>query len=218
MYIQYIYIYIYENKINIYSLNITYINKFIMTDLTNARRKQPSLIAKCVQDHFLGELVNSMLRRSNNNNNNNGGNNSNVNNNGDSIVPVDVAVGNIESIGFQVGQRIVESRSRNAKMMADTMQVFRFICKDFWSYIFQKQVTRLKSNHFDTYVIIDDDFAWLKNVAPVGAVDFDVEVLKFLVFPCGLIRGALSNLGVSCTVNAECDELPKVKFTVKCLV
>ena len=50
-----------------------------MTDLTNARRKQPSLIAKCVQDHFLGELVNSMLRRSNNNNNNNGGNNSNVN-------------------------------------------------------------------------------------------------------------------------------------------
>ena len=47
--------------------------------------------------------------------------------------------------------------------------------------------------------------------------DFDVEVLKFLVFPCGLIR-ALSNLGVSRTVNAECDELPKVKFTVKCLV
>ena len=53
-----------------------------MTDLTNARRKQPSLIAKCVQDHFLGELVNSMLRRSNNNNNNNnGGNNNNSNSN-----------------------------------------------------------------------------------------------------------------------------------------
>ena len=51
-------------------------------------------------------------------------------------------------------------------------------------------MTRLKSITSDTYVILDDDFSWIKNIAPVGSVDFDAEVLKFLVL-CGLIRGAL---------------------------
>jgi hypothetical protein len=190
-----------------------------MEDLTVAKNRKPTLIAQSLQDHFLGALVNSMLRRTSDNSSvNNSEENNNNNDSNKNVVPVDVAVSKLESIGFQVGQKIVESRCRNAKMMADTMELIHFICKDFWSYIFQKKATRLKTNHFDTYVIIDDNFAWLKNVAPVGAIDFDVEVLKFLVFPCGLIRGALSNLGVSCTVNAECNELPKVKFTVKCLV
>ena len=181
-----------------------------MTDLVSGKRKEPPMIARCLQDHFIAELVNYMLRRRDSN--------SSDGEQSGTVDPLDVAVSKLESMGFQVGQKLVESRARNAKPMTDTMQVFRFICKDFWSYLFQKQVTRLKSNHFDTYVILDDDFSWIKNITPVGSVDFDAEVLKFLVFPCGLIRGALSNLGVSCTVNAECDEHPKVKFTVKCLV
>lgn len=34
-------------------------------------------------------------------------------------------------------------------------------------------------------------------------------------FPSGLIRGALSGLGVVAAVSAEVSELPKVQFTIK---
>ncbi len=81
-----------------------------MSQQPNKARNGETLIAKCLQDHFLGELVNSMLRRSDRGKNNN----NNVNNSSGNIVsksnkrdvPVDVAVGNLESMGFQVGQKL----------------------------------------------------------------------------------------------------------------
>ncbi|GBG73240.1 hypothetical protein CBR_g12958 [Chara braunii] len=38
---------------------------------------------------------------------------------------------------------------------------------------------------------------------------------QYLYFPCGLIRGALTNLGVSCTVSAEVSSLPTCSFTIR---
>ena len=58
-------------------------------------------INKTVQDLFLNELVNSLLRSGD------------LKGDKDAVpaasaIPVDVAVSNVEAIGFQVGQRIVE--------------------------------------------------------------------------------------------------------------
>lgn len=39
-----------------------------------------------------------------------------------------------------------------------------------------------------------------------------------LYFPCGIIRGALSNLGISCAVSADISNLPAcelITFTIK---
>ena len=36
-----------------------------------------------------------------------------------------------------------------------------------------------------------------------------------LYFPCGIIRGALSNLGIKATVQAETNELPMATFQIK---
>ena len=36
---------------------------------------------------------------------------------------------------------------------------------------------------------------------------------QFLAFPCGLIRGALSNLGLSCSVSADVLSMPKCKLS-----
>lgn len=33
-----------------------------------------------------------------------------------------------------------------------------------------------------------------------------------LYFPCGIIRGALSNLGIPCAVSADISNLPACKF------
>lgn len=39
--------------------------------------------------------------------------------------------------------------------------------------------------------------------------------VQFLAFPCGVIRGALANLGVPCTVSAESAGLPSVTLQIK---
>lgn len=36
-----------------------------------------------------------------------------------------------------------------------------------------------------------------------------------LYFPCGIIRGALSNLGIPCAVSADISGLPACKFTLE---
>lgn len=39
--------------------------------------------------------------------------------------------------------------------------------------------------------------------------------VKYLYFPCGVIRGALANMGISTSVQAETSELPAATFQIK---
>ena len=39
-------------------------------------------------------------------------------------------------------------------------------------------------------------------------------LFQYLAFPCGLIRGALSNLGVACIVTAEVSTVPACEYTI----
>lgn len=41
------------------------------------------------------------------------------------------------------------------------------------------------------------------------------DVMQFLWFPCGIIRGALANMGINATVQAESSELPGATFQIK---
>ncbi len=36
---------------------------------------------------------------------------------------------------------------------------------------------------------------------------------RFLLFPCGLLKGALANLGIQCDVAAEVTQLPACKYS-----
>ena len=40
-------------------------------------------------------------------------------------------------------------------------------------------------------------------------------LLQFLAFPVGLIRGALSNLGLTCSVSADVLSMPKCTYMVR---
>jgi hypothetical protein len=37
--------------------------------------------------------------------------------------------------------------SRDKPRLGDTLEVIKFICKDFWQAVFKKQVDNLKTNH-----------------------------------------------------------------------
>ncbi len=122
----------------------------------------------------------------------------------------------LENLGFQVGSRITERFTRNYPKFLTTLEVVKFLCKDFWNSIFGKQVDKLQTNHRGVYVLHDDSFCWVSKMS----VDYNSEesldqVKKYLIFPCGLIRGALCNLGLRCTVKAEFSTLPMCKFNVE---
>lgn len=53
----------------------------------------------------------------------------------------------IERIGFQVGQRLVNKLIVGHRLFTDQLDILKYICKEYWLAIFQKQIDNLKTNH-----------------------------------------------------------------------
>ena len=53
----------------------------------------------------------------------------------------------LERVGFQVGVRVVERLTLEKPRFSDGLEAVKFICKDFWTAVFKKQVDNLKTNH-----------------------------------------------------------------------
>lgn len=53
----------------------------------------------------------------------------------------------IERIGFQVGQRLIDRLTLGHRLFADQLDVFKYICKEYWHALFRKQIDNLKTNH-----------------------------------------------------------------------
>ncbi|RGB25156.1 transport protein particle component-domain-containing protein [Rhizophagus diaphanus] len=122
----------------------------------------------------------------------------------------------LEMLGYQVGQSLVERFTRDRPRFVDTLDVVKFICKDLWSIIFKKQIDNLKTNHRGVYVLQDNGFRWfLRMSTESGSEAAAKKAVPYLWFPCGLIRGALANLGVVSVVIAETNSLPQCSFQIK---
>ncbi|RVX18876.1 Trafficking protein particle complex subunit 6B [Vitis vinifera] len=150
----------------------------------------------------------------------------------------DLAARRIEAIGYQVGHQLSERTQSEPKPVyeanikpgytmerprfSDHLEAIKFICKDFWSELFKKQIDNLKTNHRGTFVLQDNKFRWLSRMSvdpspenTGSAQDPSTDENKaaqatsmHLYFPCGIIRGALSNLGIPCAVSADISNLP----------
>ena len=60
----------------------------------------------------------------------------------------DKAFFTIEQMGFEVGMRAMQKLSiSRPHLFMDTLDVFKFLCKDFWTLLFHKQIDNLKTNH-----------------------------------------------------------------------
>jgi hypothetical protein len=119
----------------------------------------------------------------------------------------------LEFLGFQVGQALVERLTKDLPRFRDELDTVKFICKDFWNVVYKKQVDNLRTNHQGVYVLQDNRFRFLLQIADNKA---NLELIsEYLALPCGLIRGALTNLGVTCIVTAEVVKLPECKFQVQ---
>ncbi|KAL1325305.1 trafficking protein particle complex subunit 6B-like isoform X3 [Arachis ipaensis] len=113
----------------------------------------------------------------------------------------------------------------------DHLEAIKFICKDFWLELFKKHVDNLRTNHRGTFVLQDNKFCWLARMsidplADSGKSPEDItsptagnkatHAMKMhLYFPCGILRGFLTNLGILCAVSADILTLPTCAFTIR---
>jgi hypothetical protein len=130
----------------------------------------------------------------------------------------------LEAIGMRVGKQLAERYSKDCPRLGETLEVIKFLCKDLWLLLFKKQVDNLRTNHKGVYVLTDNSFRWLTHLPPLSSPGGDLsqeEVLRqtaalHLHLPCGILRGALIQLGVPCTVEADQKlSLPACAFTIR---
>ena len=128
----------------------------------------------------------------------------------------------LDALGCRVGLALAERFSRDRPRFTDPLDVIKFLCKDLWIIVFRKQIDNLKTNHRGVYVLTDNNFKPLKNMSlETGTSGYrSREVMMqqaqpFLYFPAGLIRGALSGLGIQASVVAETSELPGATFQIR---
>uniref|UniRef100_A0A7S4M9V0 Trafficking protein particle complex subunit 6B n=1 Tax=Prymnesium polylepis TaxID=72548 RepID=A0A7S4M9V0_9EUKA len=123
----------------------------------------------------------------------------------------------IESVGFQVGQRLAERYTKDSPRFTETLDIIKFICKDFWFEIYRKQIDKLQTNNRGVYMLQDNRNRLLSRCSPSSERRGSAKQVAALYarFPAGLIRGALSGLNVSASVSVEVGELPACQFTVK---
>ncbi len=95
----------------------------------------------------------------------------------------------------------------------DELDTVKFICTDFWSTIFKKQIDNLRTNHQGVYVLQDNAFRFLTKIS--NGSQFLEQAPKYVSYTCGLIRGSLANLGITSIVSAEVSTMPSCKFHIQ---
>ncbi|XP_033325581.1 trafficking protein particle complex subunit Trs33 [Megalopta genalis] len=121
----------------------------------------------------------------------------------------------LEWMGFSVGYRIIERLTWEWSRFKDELDMIKFICTDFWTSLYHKQIDNLRTNHHGVYILQDNSFRLLDKVGTNGNKQYLQESPRLLAFTCGLLRGSLANLGIISTVNAEISTLPTCKFHVQ---
>ncbi|KAG0054483.1 Trafficking protein particle complex subunit 33 [Gryganskiella cystojenkinii] len=122
----------------------------------------------------------------------------------------------LEMIGFRVGERLIEKISKDRLRFTDNLDVVKFVCKEVWMFLFKKQIDNLKTNHRGVYVLQDNNFRWFTKMAQdQNSAEAVKRVTPYLWFPCGILRGILSNLGITSSVVAETPSLPACTFQIK---
>ncbi|XP_023377985.1 trafficking protein particle complex subunit 6B isoform X1 [Pteropus medius] len=116
----------------------------------------------------------------------------------------------LENMGFRVGQGLIERFTKDTARFKDELDIMKFICKDFWTTVFKKQIDNLRTNHQGIYVLQDNKFRLLTQMS--AGKQYLEHASKYLAFTCGLIRGGLSNLGIKSIVTAEVSSMPACKF------
>lgn len=118
----------------------------------------------------------------------------------------------LEALGYRVGFVLVEKIAKDLPRLITELERMKFLCKEFWTAVFGRQVDNLRTNHQGIYVVQDNKFFILTSF-PEGK-QYVEESAIYLAFSCGIVRGALYNLGITSLVTSSVENVPAVKFHV----
>lgn len=133
----------------------------------------------------------------------------------------------LRSIGFQVGNKVTQllvfSNNPNLQFKdMDLLSVMKFICRDVWKQMFNKQVDNLKTNHRGTFYLFDYEYPPIQSFAlDSESSEKELQMVKpFLELAVGVIKGVLASLGydaedVICLASYvdRPDEKPRTSFS-----
>ena len=125
----------------------------------------------------------------------------------------DMAAGRMESLGRHVGANLTEILLRDKPRLPDTLDRVKFVCKELWSVVWNKQIDNLRTNHRGVFVLQDQAFRALLAIGQPDAAH--VYVSMQLSFASGLLLGALERLGIPCSVQADAEYPPVCSFHVR---
>ena len=120
----------------------------------------------------------------------------------------------VEHVGYITGYRYVERLTADMSRFQDEeLDVMKFICREFWSSIFHKQIDNLRTNRSGQYVLHENRFRFVTKMS--NSKQYMEFMPKYLAFTCGLIKGALADFGMSATVSGEVTSPPACIFNVQ---
>ncbi|TFK28418.1 TRAPP complex subunit trs33 [Coprinopsis marcescibilis] len=123
----------------------------------------------------------------------------------------------LENIGIHVGGNFSERLCVSRPPFNDTLDAIKFVCKDVWNSMFNKQIDNLRTNHRGVYVLQDNTFKPIQRVSShLGRADAVKKAKIYSVLAAGIIQGTLSRLGYPpSSVTPEISSLPNCTFQVR---
>lgn len=125
----------------------------------------------------------------------------------------------IENLGFEVGKKMMERillKFPPHNPFSETIDIIKYICKEFWTSLFGKCIDNLKTNHKGTFILTTLNFKSLTLFQSDSShPDTPKLAVLYLAFPCGLIRGALMSLRIKSLVTAEIPQFPQSTFQIR---
>jgi hypothetical protein len=104
--------------------------------------------------------------------------------------------------------------SREGPRAQEVLDVVKFVCRDVWMELHQKQIDKLQTNNKGVFVLQDFNYRWVRFVSAAPGESTAQAAVKYLLFPCGVIRGALAACDVEASVNADISQCPRAIFKV----
>lgn len=127
---------------------------------------------------------------------------------------VDTMPDKLDDVGYTTGYRYVERLTVDMLRFHDEeLDVMKFICREFWTSIFHKQIDNLRTNRSGQYVLLENRFRFISKMS--NGKQYIELIPKYLAFTCGLIRGALADFGINATVSADVTKPPACIFNVQ---
>mmetsp|Transcript_7812 Transcript_7812/g.6979 ORF Transcript_7812/g.6979 Transcript_7812/m.6979 type:complete len:175 (+) Transcript_7812:24-548(+) len=169
---------------------------------SNQQNQQVNEVSESAFEYLLGEILSSKHFKNSNDNS--------LTNDNEFII-----LQRLDDMGYNVGYKLIEKLAAQHRYLgSEPLDIVKFLCKEFWEHIFKKKIDKLQTNHKGVFVLSDFKFKWLERYSSDDIASKQAAV-KMLHFPCGLIRGALNNLGLNAVVNAEFNNFPGCIFNVR---